>query len=809
MDKGIERQDVTRPANPKKARGAPGAEPRWASGAKTIVGTAVRPESRMWFTINNGTIAEIYHPDVDQANTRSVRFVVTGADGFFSDEIWDADHEVKWLAPGAPGCSITSCCKSGAYRLLKEILPDPMRDTLLLRGEFKPAAGKDLRLYLLIDAHVGDLGAHNNAWAGEYKGVPMVFAERGAVSIACGCAPHPLQTSVGYIGKSDAFTVLRAGKPLPDSNDAPNGNIAMSFEIDYTSSGDGSFVVALAAGASAAEAGQQARAGLLEPFETTRALFVREWNERQARDHELDDLATGRLDMYRVSTAVLETHQSKRFPGGFVASLSVPWGFSRGDKDIGGYHVLWPRDMVEIAMGKLASGDAHAARSALFYLACTQNADGGWSQNMWLDGTPHWTAIQMDSISLPILLADKMRREDALDGYDPRQTVHQAVRFLLRNGPVTQQDRWETTPGYSPNTMAAEVAALLAASEFSDTDGRQDATEFLRETADAWNDAIDELTFVEGTPLARKHGIRGYYMRMTPPRRIQFREIGHLRINMPNVISGPHNRRAIDVISPGFLALVRHGLRAPDDPRILDTLKLVDATLRVEMKTGSGWRRSTDDGYGEKADGAPFDGSGIGRCWPLLAGERGLYELAAGRREAAIKLLKSMARQTSACGMIPEQVWDAPDIPHRWLFNGHPSGSGMPLAWAHAEYIKLLRSLHEGAVWDRIPHAQQRYQRDHRTASFQIWTPAQRRGWLSPGKDLRLDLPLPARVCWDSGKKFSGNAGTADTGFGLHCVTIPARELAPGARILIRLELQPRPAKQDGIPASFVVRVKS
>lgn len=806
MDKGIERQDITRPAKAKRARGRPGEKPCWASGAKTIVGTAVAPESRIWFTIDNGTLAEIYHPDVDQANTRSVRFAVAGDGGFFSDEIQDAEHRVEWLAPGAPGCRIESRCKSGLYELTKEIVADPMRDTLLLRCEFRPARD-DLRLYLIVNTQMGDRGAENDAWAGEYKGLPMVLAKREAVCMACGCLPPAPQTSVGYVGRSDGFTVLRRGEPLPDANDAPRGNVAMTMEIDWKGSGDGSFTVALAFGADTAEAGQQVRAGLLAKYCSTRDLFLRQWSDRQAHYREMHDFSGNPLDMYRVSTAVLKTHESKRFPGAFVASLSVPWGFARGDQAIGGYHVLWPRDLVEVAMAKLASGDAHAARSTLFYLACTQNADGGWSQNMWLDGSPHWNAIQMDAIALPILLADKMRRDEALDGYNPVEMMRGAARFLLRHGPVTQQDRWETTPGYSPNTMAAEVAALLAVAEFAAIDGKQEHAEFLLETADAWNEAIDELTYVEETPLARRHGVRGYYVRMMPPRRMEVREAGHLRIHMPNVVSGPCSRRAVDIVSPGFLALVRHGLRAPDDPCVLDTLKVVDATLRVEMKTGPGWKRSTDDGYGEKADGRPFHTRGIGRCWPLLAGERAHYELAAGRAEIALELLKTVARQTSECGMIPEQVWDADDIPERSLFNGHPTGSSMPLAWAHAEYIKLLRSLHEGAVWDRIPRVEQRYVREQRTASFQIWTPEQRRGWLTRGKDLRIDLPAHARVRWIAGKQ-SGTAETRDTGLGLHCVSLPARELAAGAVIRVALEMESKAKDGIKIPSSFVVRVK-
>jgi glucoamylase len=515
MDKGIENKDITRPRKPKKARGQPGARPHWASGAKTMVGAAVPAGSRIWYTIDNGTLSEVYHPDVDQANTRSVRFVVTGDDNFLSDEKWDAEHTVEWMASGAPACRIESRCKNGAYRLTKEIVPDPMRDTLLLRGRFVPAEQKKLRLYLIIDAHIGDCGAKNEAWAGRYKGLPMVFAQRASVCFAFACSPPARRTSVGYIGTSDGFTVSRRGDPLPEANYAPAGNVTLTLEID-PSSADGSFVIALAGGEDSAEAGQQARAGLLEDFDTTRDLFLRQWSDCQAQYRHISDLSGHRLDMYRVSTAVLETHQSKRFRGGFVASLSVPWGFARGDKDIGGYHVVWPRDMIEIAMGKLASGDAYSARSALFYLACTQNADGGWSQNMWLDGTPHWEGIQMDAIALPMLLADKMRRENALEGYRPERIMHDAVRFILRNGPVTQQERWETTPGYSPNTMAAEVAALLAAADFADLEGAHDRAQFLRDTADAWNDAVDELTYVEDTLLAQRHGIRGYYLRMAP-----------------------------------------------------------------------------------------------------------------------------------------------------------------------------------------------------------------------------------------------------------------------------------------------------
>ena len=501
---------------------------------------------------------------------------------------------------------------------------------------------------------------------------------------------------------------------------------------------------------------------------------------------------------------MLEVHQSKRFPGGFVASLSLPWGFARTDKDEGGYHVVWPRDMVEVAMGKLASGDARAARSALFYLACTQNDDGGWSQNMWLDGTPHWTAIQMDGIALPILLADRLRRGNALDGYDPLPMVDKAAGFVLKHGPVTQQDRWETTPGYTAFSMAAQVAALLSSADCAEAMGAPERAAFLRETADAWNDAIDELTYVQGTELARELGVAGYYLRIVPPRRIEMRETGNLRTTLPNRGFGHRKPRAVEVVSPDALALVRFGLRAADDPRILDTVHVIDAKLKYETATGPTWRRSSFDGYGEKRDGAPFKKTGIGRGWPLLTGERAHYEIAAGRQAEALALLQTMGRQTSECGLIPEQVWDGDDLPDRELYSGKPTGSGMPLAWAHAEYIKLLRSLHASAVWDTPPQSLERYVREKHPATFQIWRPQQRRGFVTRGKDLRIDLDTPSRVLWKVGGA-THQGTTTDSGLGLHTITLPLAG-CPG-KAAVRVNVEPL-NRQKGEPDAFLVRIR-
>jgi glucoamylase len=801
MDKGIEKHDTTRPKDKRKAHGKPGDKPRWSSGAKTLVGTAASARSRIWYTIADGTLNEIYFPDVDQANTRSVRFLVSDGRSFFSDEQWDAEHTVDWLGSGIPGCHIESRCKAGRYTLIKDIITDPIRDTLIMRVSFT-ATEPGLHLYLFAEPQMGDQGANNNAWIGHYKSVSMLIAQRDRTCLALTSEPALLQTSCGYIGASDGLSMLSKFAELPDSNMAENGNVALTGEIDWNACG-GKFTVSLACGSDPAEAAQQARAGILEDFEKTRDLFIQHWKEQQAKYSDIEDLSGHKLDMYRVSTAVLKTHQSKRFPGAFIASLSLPWGFARSDKDIGGYHVLWPRDMVETAMGKLASGDARSARSALFYLSCTQQANGGWSQNMWLDGTMHWGAIQMDGMALPILLADKIKQENSLDGYDPGAMVHAAACYLLRLGPVSQQGRWEATAGYSIYTLATEIAALLAAADFCEGPESASKAEFLRDTADAWNDAIDELTYASNTALAKEHNVSGYYMRVTPPKIIEKKSVGHLRIKMPNLPFGSKHQKAIDIVSPDALALVRFGLRSADDPRILDTIKVIDATLKHETRTGPVWVRSSKDGYGEHADGSPFDGTGIGRGWPLLAGERAHYEIAADNREFALELLRTMSRQTSQGGMIPEQIWDADDIPDKFLFNGHPAGSGMPLVWAHSEYIKLLRSLHNGAIWDLPSQTVERYIKQGKTANFQIWTTKQRRAWLVPGKNLRVDLDGSATLRWTVADDVH-TILTTDTGLGLHAATLPLSDIPSGSKIHVEIV----PSKQESDSDSFTIRIR-
>jgi len=611
----------------------------------------------------------------------------------------------------------------------------------------------------------------------------MLFAERDGTALALACSTDWLARSVGFVGSSDGWQQLHADHRLRHQYQrATNGNVALTGQVDLDATG-GNFTLAVGFGRSAAEAGHRVAASLWDGFDAAFEGYTAEWRDWQSSLAAPAPVRAGTRDLYRVSTAVLLTHESARFPGGMIASLSIPWGYAKGDHDLGGYHLAWPRDLVESAGGLLAAGAHEDVHRVLRYLAVTQEPDGRWPQNMWLDGTPYWPGIQMDETGLPILLVDLAHRHGAITDDDHARLwpmVRRAAAFLVQHGPVTEQDRWEEESGYSVYTLAVEVAALLAAAEFAE---RHEPAlgEYLRETADAWNASIERWTYVEDTALAREVGVDGYYVRITPADAAS-PLVGTLTIN--NRRPGEGVIRAADLVSPDALALVRFGLRAADDPRIVNTVKVIDATLKVDLPPGPVWYRYNGDGYGEHADGAAFDGVGIGRPWPLLIGERAHYEIAAGRLDVAADLLDAYGNFANDGGLLPEQTWDQDDIPGRELYRGKPSGSAMPLVWAHAEYVKLRHSLADGVVFDMPPQPVARYQQGRTATPFACWRFDRPAGTIPAGQLLRIELHAAATLHWSTDDwATTHDTSTRDTGLGIHLADLPTGNLPSGTRV--------------------------
>ncbi len=775
------------------APGQPGISPRWTSSAKNGVGTSLSYRSRVWFTLSHGIVNEVYYPRIDQACLRDMEFLVSDGKEFFSEEKRHTHSIVQTLSAGIPAFQYTNTCERGRYRIHKTILTDPDQDVLLQNVHFETLEGQlsDYQLFILLAPHLGNHGAGNTAWVGDYKGLPVLYAQRGEIALSLACSAPWLKHSVGYVGVSDGWQDISQHKQmLWEYTRAEDGNVALTAQIDLQAC-HGQFILALGFGLTPSEASLRARASLKEGFESARSDYLQQWQVWQEKlvspSSSLSD-----SNIYRVSAAVLRTHESKRFPGGLIASLSIPWGFNKGDEDLGGYHLVWPRDLVETAGGFLAIGAHNDVRRVLNYLQDTQETDGHWSQNMWMDGTPYWNGIQMDETAFPILLVDLAFRKNALDADGLARfwpMVRKAAGFILTNGPVTLQDRWEEDQGYSPFTLAVEVAALFVAADMATLQRDFTAARLLRETAELWNAHIEDWTYVTGTELAKQIGVEGYYVRIAPPEATEASSPLMGFVPIKNRPPGESEALAAHIVSPDALALVRFGLRVADDPRILNTVKVIDALLKTDLPAGPVWRRYNEDGYGEHANGDPFDGSGTGRPWPLLTGERAHYEIAAGHLDAARSLLGTMQALANDGGMLPEQIWDGVDLPEHELYFGKPSGSAMPLVWAHAEYLKLCRSLEDKQVYDMPSQTTKRFLRVHKPCSLTVWAFNHKVRTLPLGHQLRLFLPSAARVRWTTDEWKTAKArATRDSTLGVHVVNLATRQLQLGIRILFRFQ---------------------
>ena len=775
------------------APGWPGIEARWTSSAKDGVGSVLLPNSRVWFTLSHGILNEIYYPRVDQACTRDMGLIITDGHDRIWEEKRDLDHQVELMDRHVPAYQLTNTCPDGNFRIIKKIVTDPKRDVVLQRITFedlKPQEGRQYRIFAVLAPHLVNKGANNTGWVGDFKGIPMLMATGGVSALAFSPSVPWKKHSVGFVGTSDGFQDLVKHKQLTCCYDrADNGNIALTGEIDMEACG-GEFTLAIGFGRLPEEAAHRTRASLHDGFYMAFDAYADSWRKWHDTLEELDRTDNDKLlDLYRVSASVIRAHEATSFTGGYIASLSIPWGFSKGDDDLGGYHLVWPRDLCETAGSLLAIGAHDEARNVLLYLQTVQEADGHWPQNMWLDGSPYWTGLQMDECAFPLLLTEMAHRVGALkpgDLEDFMPMVLKAAGFVAKFGPVTGQDRWEEDAGYSPFTLAVEIAGLLAAAALCDITGFEKEAQYLREVADTWNDQIERWTYASGTELATSLGIAGYYVRISPVETSDAASPLDGFVAIKNRPMEDYNQRASMIISPDALALVRFGLRDANDQRIKDTVTAVDHLLKVELPQGSCWRRYNFDGYGEKADGSPFDGTGIGRAWPLLSGERAHYELQAGNTKRAEELRDMIEASANAGALLPEQLWDSADIPEHGLEFGKPAGSAMPLVWAHGEYVKLLRSLRDGKIFDLPPHTYQRYVVEKQVGEFFSWRFNNKPTMLPKGKKLRVEALAPVTVHWTTDRwQTSRDADSADTGLGVYTADLDTTSLPSGALITL------------------------
>ncbi len=757
------------------AFGHPGIPPTWSISTKDGIGTAYAVSSRVWFTLAKGILTEIYFPTIDRPQIRDAQFLITDGATFFHEERRDLDGKLERLDDHALGYRITSVDPQGRYTLVKEVIADPHSACVLVGCKFiaAPEWKDKLRIYFLLAPHLEVGGWNNSASKFPVAGRNVLLAWKDRVYMAIDSDRGFARTSCGFVGASDGWQDLHDNFKMDWEFDrAENGNIAVMGEIDLSQKND--FVVAIAFGDSSHAATAVLNQSLSQGFESHKKRFVDQWQRICDTLHTLDHIGTDGGALYRTSRTLLLAHEDKTFAGALIASASIPWGDAMGDDDLGGYHLVWVRDMVNSATGMLAAGDVYTPLRALVYLACSQQPDGGFPQNFWIDGTPYWKGIQLDEVAFPILLAWRLWKADGLDRFDPYPMVRAAAKYIVHYGPITQQERWEECSGYSPSTLAVAIAALICAAEFANSRGEKQIAAFLEEYADFMESHLERWCATSQGTLVPD--IPRHYIRILP---VDVND--HSPLEDPNngtiilanrAPGAPYSFKAKEIVDAGFLELVRYGIRQPGTPLMEDSLRVIDALLKVDTAFGTAWRRYNNDGYGPAADGKPYQGYGIGRAWPLLAGERAHYELAAGRD--VTPFITAIEKFATQGGMLPEQVWDEDDIPSAYMFRGRSAGSATPLMWAHAEYIKLLRSVSNGQVFDLIPIVAQRYLPVLGRKDLEVWKLTRRVRTMRAGDILRIMWKGSFRVRWSFGNVDQQHeASSTDSGLDIGYVDIP------------------------------------
>ncbi|MET0615005.1 MAG: glycoside hydrolase family 15 protein [Thermoleophilaceae bacterium] len=653
----------------------------WTEADKDGYGTSTTTSSRVWHTLDDGRLTEVFYPDLGTPSVRSLEFVVSDNKGFSQRDTEARSHSIQLIESRSLTYRQVNE-EPGRYRITKTYVTDPARNVLMIDVRFESLTGKKLQLDTLYDPSLGN--DHQDD-----------VAEPGGAALLARDTGSPVASAV-------------AGSPAfaRTSSTGSGGDLVQTAETSLTGlSGSQSLTVALGFGDTTAAALSAANASLGAGFGATRTAYESGWHSYLAGLKSAP--ASADATLYRASVMTLAAHEDKTYRGGYIASPTMPWVWGTGlESPSGAYHLVWARDLYQIATALIAAGDTAGANRAVDYLFFRQQkADGSFPQNSLVDGTPHWGNLQLDEVAFPIVLAWQLGRTDAALY---RDHIKKAADFIVGfpNAPFSPQERWENQSGYSPGTIASEIAGLVCAADIARRNGDTASADRYLRTADDWQKRVDGWTATANGP----YGPRPYYLRLTKDGKPNSGTTYNIGDSGPTV----DQRKVVD---PSFLELVRLGVKRADDPVVRNTIGVVDQQLASGDASGRYfWHRFNFDGYGEKQDGKPWDigfppnptevwanNVTIGRNWPIFGGERGEYELLMGNSAGARTRLQNMAAAANDGDMLPEQVW-APDFPPAGG-PGFPLGEGTfsatPLAWSHAQYVRLAWSIDAGRPVER------------------------------------------------------------------------------------------------------------
>lgn len=698
------------PATRGPAPGGPGSTAAYLGSNKAGFGTANDHRSQVWYTLQpGGGTGEIYYPNLGTPAARSLGFVVVDRSGTAVRVADSGTHGTTLVDPRSLTYRQTDTGPHRAWRLVSTYVTDPLRSTVVVSVRFASLTHQPYRLYVLYEPTLSNTRSDDS---GRSTGGALVATDPTASS-ALLSQPAFTDTSTGYRGVNDGWTDLSGnGRMDWHFSSAGPGNIVQTGRTTLTGLSDRQHLTlslgfAVDSDAAIASAQASGRRG----FPATAQAYAVGWRKYlRGLKHAPASLRTEQQHQeYLVSEMVLAASEDKVNRGAYVASPTMPWAWG-AENPTGPYHLVWSRDLYEIATALIADGDRAGANRALDFLFRTQQKpDGSFPQNSTVTGAPFWTGLQLDEVADPIILAYQLRRFD----HATFTHVKAAADFLIgftqdgNAAPWSPQERWENQSGYSPATIASEIAGLVCAAVIARANGDAESAQGYLNTADAWRAHLKAWTVTSTGPYSNQP----YFLRLTKDGR------PNLGTTYSIGDSGPSAADQRSVVDPSFLELVRLGVLTAKDREIRNSLRVVDQQLSYVTARGRFWHRASFDGYGETLTGdpwilgAPADTFVTrGRGWPLLNGERGEYDLAAGRTDSARSQLATMARTSNSGYLLPEQVWDdQPPSGQPGFTPGTPTLSATPLAWTHAQFIRLAQDVSAGAVVEQPAVVAERY----------------------------------------------------------------------------------------------------
>jgi glucoamylase len=669
------------------APGAPGANATWNESNLQGFADSLGSASKVWYSLGDGELENVFYPETDTPSTFGLQYIVTDGSTFTDTETANTSHTISLVDPTSLVWQQVNTAANGDFTITKTYVADPSRSVVLVQTTFDNLSSSPLQLYADYLPQLNNDGMGNTGGTDTTSG--DLVSSNGSVSSALAASTGFTQTTTGYVGSSsDASAQLASSHALTATYTSAStaGHIVQVAQIPVAASGSTTFTLALGFDSSQSAAISDAAASLAAGFASLESSFESGWHSWIGGLGAPPASVTGSSkleEQYYVSLMEVKADEDKTYTGAFVAAPNDPWGTSVSANSAGdhGYHVVWTRDEYEMASALLAAGDSTDANAALQYIFnYEEESSGAVKQNTFLNGNAVFGSLQMDEVADPIILAYQLGATNSADwGH-----IEDLANYLVANGPYTPQERWEENSGYSPATMAAEIAGLICAASIAEANGATSLAASYQSTALSWASEVDSLSYTTTGP----YGNGNYFLRITPDGSPN----SGASISIANG-GGSHDDRT--VVDPSFLELVRLGIKSPAATDITNTLSVVDSELEVTTPEGPVWHRYNFDGYGETASGADYTGSGVGNPWPVLTGERGEYDVADGNLTGAQSLLATMAGAANSGYQISEQVWGGSTGTGGFTF-GQPDNSSTPLMWAMAQYARLAIDISAG-----------------------------------------------------------------------------------------------------------------